>query len=204
MVVGQLHALRIQLEALYQRGDKDIDAVHANIRVARARGENTRSVLFVRLLKRSIALKKAREGVMSRINIVDLQIEALESSDFNRTMLKTMQNSADTMRKMGLEKGLLQADSAISDLEDNLQTVGEFSSALGAPITETHFNDDELDSELESIMSDPHPSTMPITTTSQLPTARTSTMGTVEVVAPSGTDATMDSTAPTRLPMAAV
>jgi hypothetical protein len=200
MMIGQLHSLREKLETLYQRGETDIDLVHANIRVTRARGESSRSVTCVRLLKRSIALKKARIGVMNRINTVDLQIEALENSDFNRTMLTTMQNSADTMRKMGLEKGLFQADSAISDLEENLQTAGEFSSALGAPITESHFNDDELDSELDSIMCDSLASTIP-TKTSQLPTARTST---VEVVAPTGTDATMDSTAPTRQPMAEV
>ncbi len=83
---------------------------------------------------------------------VEMQITALESSDFNHNMLTTMQKSADTMRKMGLEKGLQLADRTISELEENIHVAGEMQQALGMTISDTHLNDDELDAELDEIM----------------------------------------------------
>jgi hypothetical protein len=157
IMIEQLKSLRTQLDTIYKARDTDVEDNVTQIKAARKRGLGARSQLIVRLLKKSLTLKKSRVGILNRMTTVELQIEALESSDFNRTMLKTLQSSADTMRKMGLEKGLSQADTAISELEDNMQLTGELDSALATPLTETHLNDDELDAELDSIMNEnPH------------------------------------------------
>jgi hypothetical protein len=160
IMIEQLRSLRTQLEAIHKTRDTEFEENVMQIKAARNRGLGSRSQLIVRLLKKSLSLKQSREGISTRMTTVELQIDALESSDFNRNMLKTLQNSADTMRKMGLEKGLSQADTAISELEDNMQIAGEMNSALAAPLTETHLNDDELDAELDCIMNGNHEHSM--------------------------------------------
>jgi cell fate (sporulation/competence/biofilm development) regulator YmcA (YheA/YmcA/DUF963 family) len=144
IMIEQLKSLRTQLDTIYKARDTDVEDNVTQIKAARKRGLGARSQLIVRLLKKSLTLKKSREGILNRMTTVELQIEALESSDFNRTMLKTLQSSADTMRKMGLEKGLSQADTAISELEDNMQLTGELDSyqksstrvSMVAPVSE--------------------------------------------------------------------
>jgi Snf7 len=144
--------LRTQLEDLLTRSSNDLEKNRVTIISARKRGESIRSVLIVKLLKRSLMLKQERIDITNKMATVELQISALESSDFNHNMLTTMQKSADTMRKMGLEKGLQLADTTISQLEENIHVAGEMQQALGMSISDTHLNDDELDAELEEIM----------------------------------------------------
>jgi Snf7 len=152
MTIEKLCVLRTQLEDLLTRSSNDLEKNRVTIISARKRGESVRSVLIVKLLKRSLMLKKERIDITNKMATVELQISALESSDFNHNMLTTMQKSADTMRKMGLEKGLQLADTTISQLEENIHVAGEMQQALGMSISDNHLNDDELDAELEEIM----------------------------------------------------
>jgi hypothetical protein len=152
ITIEKLCVLRTQLEELLTRSTADIDRNRKTIVQARTRGESARSVLVVRLLKRSLVLKQERIGITNKMATVELQISALESSDFNQNMLTTMQKSADTMRKMGLEKGLQLADTTISELEENIHVAGEMQQALGVSVSDGHLNDDELDAELDEIM----------------------------------------------------
>jgi hypothetical protein len=162
VTIEKLCVLRTQLEDLLTRSTADIEKNRSVIVAARRRGETVRSQLIVKLLKRSIFLKQERIGITNKMATVETQISALESSDFNHNMLATMQRSADTMRKMGLEKGLQLADTTISELEENIHVAGEMQQALGMSVSDTHLNDDELDAELDEIMgqhessSDPH------------------------------------------------
>jgi len=152
ITIDKLCELRTQLEDLLTRSGNDIDKNRLVIINARNRGESVRSVLIVKLLKRSLVLKQERIGITNKMATVELQISALESSEFNHNMLTTMQKSAVTMRKMGLEKGLQLADTTISELEENIHVAGEVQHALGMPLSDTHLNDDELDAELDEIM----------------------------------------------------
>jgi hypothetical protein len=152
LTIEKLCVLRSQLEDLLTRSTNDIEKNKLNIINARKRGESARSALIVKLLKRSLVLKQERVGIANKMATVEMQISALESSDFNHNMLATMQKSADTMRKMGLEKGLQLADTTISELEENIHVAGEIQQALGVSVADTYLNDDELDAELDEIM----------------------------------------------------
>jgi Snf7 len=154
MLVEQLRSLRVDLKSQLSKTLTDITENKKTVCSLRAKGSGKRDLVIVVLIKKSLAMKKTREGLVGRINTIEMQIEALESSDFNRTMLKTMQSTADVMRKMGLEKGLSQADTAISELEDNMQMAGEFNHALSSTNGD-YLNDDELDAELDELMDIP-------------------------------------------------
>jgi hypothetical protein len=184
LTIEKLCVLRTQLEDLLTRSNNDIEKNRSIIRAARARGETTRSQLIVKLLKRSLVLKQERISISNKMATVEMQISALESSDFNSNMLTTMQKSADTMRKMGLEKGLQQADTTISELEENLHVAGEIQDALCVPGAEVYLNDDELDAELDEIMGgheNPHTHTRSkVASITVPPFAINSSMNTVE------------------------
>lgn len=163
IMIEQLRSLRIQLDTIHKARETEFDENVEKIKAARVRGLGPRSQLIVRLLKKSLTLKKSREGISNRMTTVELQIEALESSDFNRTMLKTMQSTADVMRKMGLDKGLSQADSTISELEENIQMACDMNHALSTTNSD-YLNDDELDAELDELMDTVQPKPTPTPT----------------------------------------
>lgn len=152
MLVEQLRSLRVDLHSQIERSSLDVEENRKTVCTLLERGAGRRDVVVVRLLKKSIALKKVRDGFLGRVGTIELQIDALENSDFNRNMLQTMQSTTDAMRKMGLDKGLSQADSVISELEENMQLAGDMNVALSTSISETYLNDDEMDAELDSIM----------------------------------------------------
>jgi hypothetical protein len=151
MLVEQLSSLRVELRQQLTKSLTDITENKKAVCSLRAKGSGKRDLVIVVLIKKSLAIKKTRDGLVGRINTIEMQIEALESSDFNRTMLKTMQSTTDTMRKMGLDKGLSQADSTISELEENMQMACDMNNALSTS-TSDYLNDDQLDAELDEIM----------------------------------------------------
>jgi hypothetical protein len=153
LLVDQLNCLRADLQRQIEKSSLEVEDNRKMVCKLLQRGTGRRDAVVVRLLKKSMALKKVRDGFVGRVSTVELQIEALENSDFNRNMLNTMQNTADTMRKMGLDKGLSQADSVISELEENMQLAGDMTQSLSSPIvTDCYMNDDEMDAELDEIM----------------------------------------------------
>jgi hypothetical protein len=174
MLVEQLRSLRVDLKLQLSKSLTDITENKKTVCSLRAKGSGKRDLVIVVLIKKSLSMKKTRDGLVGRINTIEMQIEALESSDFNRVMLKTMQSTADVMRKMGLDKGLSQADTAISELEDNMQMAGDMNNALSST-TGDYLNDDELDAELDELMDvQPAPITEPSRCTT-LPTSVVST-----------------------------
>jgi Snf7 len=173
MLVEQLRSLRVDLKLQLSKSLTDITENKKTVCSLRAKGSGKRDLIIVVLIKKSLTMKKTRDGLVGRINTIEMQIEALESSDFNRTMLKTMQSTADVMRKMGLEKGLSQADTAISELEDNMQLAGEMNNALSYTNVD-YLNDDELDAELDELMDIPSTKTTDVPVT--LPTSAAPTV----------------------------
>ncbi|KAJ1465490.1 hypothetical protein T484DRAFT_1757374 [Baffinella frigidus] len=163
MLVEQLSSLRVELKQQLTKSLTDIIDNKKTVCSLRAKGSGKRDIVIVVLIKKSLAMKKARDGLVGRINTIDMQIEALESSDFNRTMLKTMQSTADVMRKMGLDKGLSQADSTISELEENIQMACDMNHALSTTNSD-YLNDDELDAELDELMDTVQPKPTPTPT----------------------------------------
>jgi hypothetical protein len=151
MLVEQLSSLRVELKQQLTKSLTDITDNKKTVCSLRSKGSGKRDLVIVVLIKKSLAMKKTRDGLVGRINTIEMQIEALESSDFNRTMLKTMQSTADVMRKMGLDKGLSQADSTISELEENMQMACDMNTALSSSNSD-YLNDDELDAELDELM----------------------------------------------------
>lgn len=160
MLVEQLSSLRVELRQQLTKSLTDITENKKSVCSLRAKGSGKRDLVIVVLIKKSLAMKKTRDGLVGRINTIEMQIEALESSDFNRTMLKTMQSTTDVMRKMGLDKGLSQADSTISELEENMQMACDMNNALSTS-TSDYLNDDQLDAELDEIMDSSQPRNTP-------------------------------------------
>ena len=151
--VEALRDLLHQLENSLHKRDADIEELRSHTKKAKLRGESNRSVSIVRMLKRVLALRKSRAGIVQHMHTVELQLDALENSELNQNLLKTIQSSSETMRRMGLDKNLQEADNAMSSLEESLQTSGEISAALAVPSFD-FMNDDDLDAELDSIMGE--------------------------------------------------
>ena len=152
LLIDQLTTLRSDLHKQIEKSVEDVEENKKTVCTLLQRGAGRRDAIILRLLKKSLALKKVRDGFVARVGTVELQIEALENSESNRNMLRTMQSTAETMRRMGLDKGLSAADSVIESLEDSMATAGDLNSALSLSVSDTYLNDDEIDSELDALM----------------------------------------------------
>jgi DNA-binding transcriptional ArsR family regulator len=149
----KIKGLMVDLEGLCYKRDQDIAALSKLVRDARLAGQNSKNVVMQRNLKRILALKKSRANVSAHLQTLETQLDCLESQTYNQQLVATMKASATTMRSLGLSQNLKEADQALSQLAEGMDTAGEITSALSVPMSDS-INDDELDAELNLIMND--------------------------------------------------
>lgn len=152
ITTSQLKSLMGNLDELLKRREADILSLSNVVRQSRREKQSLQNPTVLRSLKRILALKKSRESIIHHMQTLENQLDAIESSAYNTQLVKTMQQSADTMRQMGLSQNLKDADAAMKLLDDNLYTASEISHVLSVPLSDT-IDDDDLATEFENIFS---------------------------------------------------
>lgn len=152
ITTSQLKSLMSNLDQLLKRRDADILSLSDVVRQSRRNKQSLQNPTVQRSLKRILALKKSRESILHHMQTLENQLDAIESSAYNTQLVKTMQQSANTMRQMGLSQNLKDADAAMKLLDDNLYTASEISHVLSVPLSDS-INDDDLAAEFENIFS---------------------------------------------------
>jgi hypothetical protein len=86
--------------------------------------------------------------------LMEGQLDALENSEFNKTVLSTLQTSAMAMKKMGLHSDLSKTDQIISDLEEGINAAHDINSTVSTSLGQFDLNVDDslLDEELNMIL----------------------------------------------------
>lgn len=85
--------------------------------------------------------------------LMESQLNTLESNEFTKTVLCTLQTSAKAMQRMGLNKDLLKTDQVISELEEGMTYAHDVNNALGTNLSVDYTLDDSaLDYELNAIL----------------------------------------------------
>jgi len=148
---AEIRSLCQQLDSLLSRRDKDVVELSNSVREMRRSKQQSSAPAVQRALKRIVALKRSRNSIMQHMNTLESQLDAIESTAFNSQLVRTMKDSANTMRRMGVSASIKEADDALASLEDNLATAGELSSTLAVPLVE-NVEDDELEAELQAIL----------------------------------------------------
>jgi chaperonin cofactor prefoldin len=148
---AELRALIQNLEGLISRRDHDVLELSNSVREQRRATKSSPTVQ--RSLKRILALKKSRQNIVQHLNTLETQLDAIESTAFNSQLVRTMQASATTMRRMGVTGSIKEADAALASIEDNLASASDLTSALSVAVID-NVDDDELEAELAEILGE--------------------------------------------------
>ena len=135
-----------------------------------------------KLLLRSRRIKLDQRSLDDKTRVMEGQLNALESNEFNKVVLSTLQTSAKAMQKMGLGKDLQRTDQVISELEEGMQFSSDMTQALATNIGgEVPLDEAELDAELGEILGLDTPECVfgPKTVTSA-PVQQPNSMGLIE------------------------
>lgn len=144
----QVLIMRLGEEALSRKREGDVATARAKILERR------------RCSKR---LERLRHG----IELVDLQIDAIKTSELDKEIMLTLKASTAAMRKAGINLGVQEVETVISELDDQMREVNEITDVLANPLGggqtmggSMSGGDDALDLDfelglLEAVISDP-------------------------------------------------
>lgn len=106
-----------------------------------------------KLLFKSKQYKIEQKKLQDKCSLMETQLQALETNEFNKTVLTTLQTSAKALQKMGLNKDLQRTDKVISELEEGMSHSQDMTMALGTSLqSDTFIDDDDLNDELNCIL----------------------------------------------------
>lgn len=110
--------------------------------------------------------KRARaqyERLISYREMVLQHMDALKSTELNKSLISTLQESSKTLRSLGVMDGVRQAEMVVHDVETSMQKVHELTGILGAPMDGSTMGVTDLDveKELEMLLLDEPDSTPP-------------------------------------------
>jgi hypothetical protein len=108
------------------------------------------------------------EKLRNNITLVVGQIEALESMDLDKKLMRTLQVSSAALKQAGVGTGVKDAEEVMSQLDEQMRQSSELTSVLSGPI-----NDDldfDVDEEFEELLRDAAPVRAVHSTTSPIVT----------------------------------
>jgi hypothetical protein len=132
-------AIRLASEALAKR--KQGDALMARSKLMERR----------RVMKR---LERLRQG----LELVDTQLDAIKSSELDKEIMLTLKASTNAMRKAGINLGIQEVESVMSELDEQMREAQDVTSVLSNPLILTgqqagtsgvQLEDADLDAELD-------------------------------------------------------
>lgn len=105
------------------------------------------------LLLKSKRVRASQEQVLSKMALMESQLDAMENNEMNKTILYTLQTSAKAMKKMGLDKDLRKTDDVINELEENMQHAHDINHTVSNSMNQFDTTDDEaLERELDILL----------------------------------------------------
>lgn len=93
--------------------------------------------------RNSARLDKLRNG----ITLVEKQLDTLRSSELDKELMRSLRDSSSAMKRAGLGVGIEEAETVMTELDDQIREASELTSVLAAPIVEDE-DDFDLDAEL--------------------------------------------------------
>lgn len=98
-----------------------------------------------------VQLQRERLGTYK--DTVMAHIDALNNTELNKALISTLQESAKTLKAMGVVDGVKQAELVVADVESSMAQVQELTQVLGQPI-HVDYNSQDWDLELEELLKD--------------------------------------------------
>lgn len=97
-----------------------------------------------------------RERLHKYRDMVAAHMDALSNSELNKTLISTLQESAKTLKAMGVVDGVKQAELVVADVESSMAQVQELTQVLGQPI-HVDYDAADWDAELEELLREEDP-----------------------------------------------
>lgn len=131
----------------------ELDDIKVNIK---SRPKGTPATAMRKLLLQARKKRLEIDSLMNKSLIMESQLDALENNEVNKTVLHTLQTSAQALRDMGLQNDLLRADNVISELEEGLNQVNDINSTVSTGVCQLDLNlsEEDLNEELNLLFSD--------------------------------------------------
>ena len=104
------------------------------------------------VLRRSRVLRGTLDSTRKKRIGMEQHLETLKQSQLNQSMMSSMKQTTDALQTLGLK--IEDADSIMLDLEDTTTDLNAMQSTLGQNFTDYDFSTDELESELELMLSE--------------------------------------------------
>jgi hypothetical protein len=132
-----------ELQTLIQRlGDEALVAKRRDGDLATARGK---------LLERRRCGKRL-ERLRHGLELVDTQLDAIKTSELDKEIMLTLKASTVAMRKAGINLGVQEVESVMTELDEQMREVQDITTVLAAPLAVVPGGaqeEAELDAELE-------------------------------------------------------
>jgi hypothetical protein len=137
----QLAIMRLGEEALVKKREGDLPSARAKMVERR------------RCTKR---LERLRHG----LDLVDTQLDAIKTSELDKEIMLTLKASTIAMRKAGINLGVQEVETVMSELDEQMREVQDITSVLSGPMQgpSTSVEEADLDAELgllEAVMGSP-------------------------------------------------
>ena len=126
----QLLIMRLTEEALQKKREGEVLTARSKILERR------------RVQKR---LERLRHG----LDLVDTQLDAIKTSELDKEIMLTLKASTNAMRKAGINLGVQEVETVMSEMDEQMREVQDITSVLSTPIGVSTSEDAELDAELD-------------------------------------------------------
>lgn len=108
-------------------------------------------------LKERERFMKRLEKLRNSMNIIDLQLDAIRSSELDKEIMLSLKASTVAMKKAGISVNATEVENVMSELDDHVREMQDVTSILATPISGGMVNsmtedEEELDQELERLM----------------------------------------------------
>ena len=98
-------------------------------------------------------LEKLRSG----LSIVDKQLDTLRTSELDKELVRSLRESTVAMKRAGLGVGVEEAETVMTQLDEQMREASELTSVLAAPIQADDDAGFDLDAELDLFAADEAP-----------------------------------------------
>jgi Snf7 len=112
----------------------------------RKRQQGDEQGVRMKLLDRRRAIKRL-EKLRSSISLVDAQLETLKTTELDRELMRTLIASSTALKRAGVGKGVKEAETIMSELDEQMRESSELTSVLAAPLDESF----DVDAEMEEL-----------------------------------------------------
>ena len=101
----------------------------------------------VKMLERKRACKRL-DKLRNSLSLVDAQLDALKTTELDKELMKTLLVSSAALKKAGVGKGIKEAETVMSELDEQLRESSELTSVLAGGLQDVD-GEFDFDEEME-------------------------------------------------------